>query len=137
MHEALRDRPPESDPRWSITPPDPISAAAFPFFHEKPDQINYSGASRSQMLMSGTYMGQELKVPVVDRRDGITNEKAYVEAAFDLSYDIAKWLECAAHFFQIRCSCYRLDAVVVVFMMLLLLLSLLLLLMLLLFLLLL
>ncbi len=41
------------------------------------------------MLMSGTYMGQELKVPEADRREGISDEEAFVEAAFDLSYDIA------------------------------------------------
>jgi hypothetical protein len=52
------------------------------------------------MLMSGTYMGQELKVPEADRREGITDEEAYVETAFNLSYDVANWLECAAHFFR-------------------------------------
>ncbi len=25
-----------------------------------------------------------------------------MEATFDLSYDVAKWLECAAHFFNVR-----------------------------------
>ena len=47
-------------------------------------------------------MGQGLKVPEADPREGITDEQAYVEAAFDLSYDVAIWLECAAHFFQVR-----------------------------------
>ena len=103
MHAALRDQPSESDPRWRSTPPDPIPAAVFPFFHEEPDKKNHPGVSRIQMLMSGTYMGQELKVPEADRREGITDEQAYVEAAFDLSYDVANWLECAAHFFQVRC----------------------------------
>ncbi len=47
-------------------------------------------------------MGQELKVTEADRRKGITNEEAYIEAAFDLSYDVANWLACAAHFLQVR-----------------------------------
>ena len=89
MQKALRDQPRESEPRWISTPLDPIPASVFPFFHEEPDRKNYHGVSRIQMLMSGTYMGQELKVPVADRREGITDEEAYVEAAFDLSYDIA------------------------------------------------
>ena len=89
MQGALRERPSESDPRWSSTPVDPIPAAIFPFFHEEPDKKNYPGLSRIQMLMSGTYMGQALKVPEADRREGITEEEAFVEAAFDLSYDIA------------------------------------------------
>jgi hypothetical protein len=101
MHEALRDRPLESDPRWNCTPRDPIPAAVFPFFHEEPDKKNHPSLSRINMFMSGTYMGQDLKVPEVDRREGITDEESFVEAAFDLSYDIAKWLECAAHFFQV------------------------------------
>ncbi len=69
IHAALRDRPPESDPRWRSTPPNPIPAAVFSFFHEEPDRKNYLGVSRIQMLMSGTYMGQELRVPVADRRE--------------------------------------------------------------------
>ncbi len=48
--------------------------------------------------MSRTYMGQELKMSEADRLEGITDEEAYVEAAFDLSYDVANYLECAAHF---------------------------------------
>ncbi len=44
------------------------------------------------MLIFGTYMGQELKVPDDDRREGITDEETYVEVAFDLSYDIENWL---------------------------------------------
>jgi hypothetical protein len=63
MQEALRDQPSESHPRWSSTPPDPIPVVVFPFFHEEPDKKNHHGVSRIQMLMSGTYMGQELKVP--------------------------------------------------------------------------
>jgi hypothetical protein len=27
---------------------------------------------------------------------------AHLEATFDVSYDVAKWLECAAHFFHVR-----------------------------------
>ena len=53
-------------------------------------------------------------MPVADRRDGITDEEAYVEAAFDLSYDIANWLECGAHFFQVRCYCCFVVAALVV-----------------------
>ncbi len=34
LYAALRDQPSESDPRWSSTPPDPIPAVVFPFFHE-------------------------------------------------------------------------------------------------------
>ena len=102
MHAALRDQPSESDPRWSSTPPDPILDVVFPFFHEEPDKKNHPGVSRIHMLMSGTYMGQELTVPEDDRREGITDEEAYVEADFDLSYDIANWLQCGAHFFHVR-----------------------------------
>jgi hypothetical protein len=47
-------------------------------------------------------MDLQLKVPEVDRRDGITDKEAYVEVAFDLSYDIANWLQCAFHFFHVR-----------------------------------
>ena len=102
MEASLRQRPPESDPRWTIMHPDPIPAAVFPFFHEEPDPKNHPGVTRIQMLISGSYMGQELKVPEDDRRDGITDEEAYVEAAFDLSYDISNWLQCASHFFHVR-----------------------------------
>ena len=88
MQADLRDQPSESDARWISTPPDPIPAAIFPFFHKEPDK-NYPGVSRINMLMSGTCIGQEFKVPEADRREGITDEEEYVEAAFDLSYDIA------------------------------------------------
>jgi hypothetical protein len=37
-------------------------------------------------------MGQQLKAPDEDRRDGNIDGEAYVEAAFYLSYDIANWL---------------------------------------------
>jgi hypothetical protein len=33
---------------------------------------------------------------------GATNEFAHLEATFDLSYDVANWLECATHFFNVR-----------------------------------
>jgi hypothetical protein len=92
MHAAIRDQPSESDPRWSSTPSDPIPVAVFPFFHEEPDKKTHPGVSRINMLMSETYMGQELKMPEADRREGITEKGAYVEAAFDLSYDVANWL---------------------------------------------
>ena len=56
------------------------------------------------MLMACAYMGQVLKIPDGDRRDGMTDEEAYVEVAFDMSYDIANWLQCADHFFLISFS---------------------------------
>ncbi len=37
MQPALREQPKETDPRWRSTPPDPIPASVFPFFHEEPD----------------------------------------------------------------------------------------------------
>jgi hypothetical protein len=43
-------------------------------------------------------MGQALIVPGEERAEGATDEFAHLEATFDLSYDVAKWLECAAHF---------------------------------------
>jgi len=70
MYEALREQPQESDPIWSSTPHDPIPASVLPFFYEEPDQKHHPSESRIRMLMSGTYMGQELKVPEADRRDG-------------------------------------------------------------------
>jgi len=98
MEVALREQPPESDLRWISTHPDPIPAVVFHFLHEEPDPKHHHSVTRLHMLMAGTYMGQELKVPEDDRRDGITNEEAYVEATFDLGYDIANWLQCAALF---------------------------------------
>jgi hypothetical protein len=53
------------------------------------------------MLMSGTYMGQELKLPE-DFFSNVAGITPFVEAAFDLSYDVADWLECAGHFFHVR-----------------------------------
>jgi hypothetical protein len=54
------------------------------------------------MLIAGNYMGQELIVPEECRTEGVSEEDTLLEAAFDLSYDIAHWLECAAHFFHVR-----------------------------------
>ena len=54
------------------------------------------------MLIAGNYMGQELVVPVECRGEGISEEDTLLEAAFDLSYDIAHGLECVAHFFHVR-----------------------------------
>jgi hypothetical protein len=54
------------------------------------------------MLIAGNYMGQELIVPEECRAEGVSKEDTLLEAAFDLSYDIAHWLECAAHFFHVR-----------------------------------
>jgi hypothetical protein len=38
-------------------------------------------------------MDQVLKVPDANRRDGITDEEAQVEVVFDMSCDIADWLQ--------------------------------------------
>jgi hypothetical protein len=35
-------------------------------------------------------------------KEGVTDEEAFMEAAFDLGYDIADSLECATHFFLVR-----------------------------------
>ncbi len=37
MQSALREQPKETDPRWRSTPPDPILASVFFFFHEESD----------------------------------------------------------------------------------------------------
>jgi len=54
-------------------------------------------------------VGHKLVVPGPSDRytgrvymEGMTDEEAFMEAAFDLNYDIAEWLECAAHFFHVR-----------------------------------
>jgi hypothetical protein len=44
----------------------------------------------------------KLVVPEDHRQEGITEEELYMEAAFDLIYDITEWLEGAAHFFSLR-----------------------------------
>jgi len=54
------------------------------------------------MLIARNYTGQELVVPVECRTEGVSKEDTLLEAAFDLNYDIAHWLECAAHFFHVR-----------------------------------
>jgi len=41
-------------------------------------------------------------VPEDDKREEATSEDLCMEAAFDLNYDIADWLECAIHFFHVR-----------------------------------
>jgi hypothetical protein len=89
MQAALRKQPRESDPQWLSTPPDPIPASFFSFFHQEPDRKDHLGQSRVQMLISGKYMGMELVVPADDTREGATSEELYMEAAFDLSYDMA------------------------------------------------
>ena len=102
MEASLRKQPKESDTRWRSTPPDPILANIFPFFHQEPDRRHHPGQSRIQMLISGTYLGMKLVVPEDDRQEGKTKEELYMEAAFDLNYDIGEWLECVAHFFSLR-----------------------------------
>ena len=54
-------------------------------------------------------MGHKLKVPGPSERhtsrvykQGLTDEEAFMEAAFNLSYGTIEWLECAAHFFHVR-----------------------------------
>ncbi len=64
---------PETDSRWSSTMPDPIPAKVFPFFHEELDLKHHPSETQIQMLMRGTYTGQQPKVPDEDRRDGITD----------------------------------------------------------------
>jgi hypothetical protein len=46
-------------------------------------------------------MGQELKLPE-DFFSNVASITPFEEAAFDMSYDVADWLECAAHFFHVR-----------------------------------
>ena len=89
MEAALRDRPKETDPRWSVVPHDPFPVSVFPFFHEKPDPVRHPGLSRVQMLLAGTYMGRDLKVPEEERAEGATDAFAHLEATFDLIYDVA------------------------------------------------
>ncbi len=86
MQAALRKQPHKSDPRWSSTPLDPILAKVFPFLHGEPDPKHQPSVTRLQMLMSGTYKGQEVKVPEEDRIACITS---FEKAAFDLIYDVA------------------------------------------------
>ncbi len=62
MEPDLRDRPKETDPRWSVVPLDPFPASVFPLFHEEPYPKNHLGLSRVQMIFAGTYMGQGLTV---------------------------------------------------------------------------
>ncbi len=45
-------------------------------------------------------MGIKLVVPEDDTREGDIAEELYMEATFDLIYDIADWFECAIHFFH-------------------------------------
>ncbi len=55
--------------------------------------------------MSTTFVAVSQVIPRMNLRSGtvgISDEEAYVKAAFDLSHDIANLLECAAHFFRIR-----------------------------------
>ena len=98
MEAALRDRPKETDPRWSAVPLDLFLAFVFPYFHEEPDPKKHPGLSWVRMLIAGTYMGQALKVPEEESSEGATYEFAHLEATFYLSYDVANWLDIAAHF---------------------------------------
>jgi hypothetical protein len=102
MEAALREQPKEIDPRWRNSPPDPIPASIFPFFRGEPDPKKHPCESRVMQHMAGTYLGKRLTQPDEDRREGATNVEAYVDAVFNPSYDIAHWLECAAHFFHVH-----------------------------------
>ncbi len=54
------------------------------------------------MLLAGTYMDQDLKVPAEECAEGATDEFAHLEATFDLSYDVANWMDSTSHFFLAR-----------------------------------
>ncbi len=90
MEEALRDRPKDTDPRWTTVPPSPFSLTIFPFYHEEPDPKNYPGQSRVHVLLAGTYMGQTLTVLAEERAEGASDEFVHLQATFDQSYDAAK-----------------------------------------------
>jgi hypothetical protein len=101
----LREQPKETYPRWASSPLDPIPVIVFPIFHEDLDP-KLPGQSRIQQLILGKYMDHKLNVPgSSERSDGrvymqrMNDEEGFMGAAFDLSYDIVDWLECAAHFF--------------------------------------
>ena len=105
MEDALREQPSrEFDPRWRSTPPDPIPASVFPFFHREPDPKHHPDQTRTRMLIARNYMGQELSVPEECRTKGVLEEDTLLEVAFDLSYDIAHWLDYTSHFFHVRLS---------------------------------
>ncbi len=58
MEAALREQAiREPNPRWRSTPPDPIPAGVFPFFHKGPEPKHHPGQTRIQMLIAGNYMG--------------------------------------------------------------------------------
>ena len=54
------------------------------------------------MLLAGTCMGQALKVSEEERAEGATDAFAHLEATFDLSYDVARWLDSATRYFHVR-----------------------------------
>jgi len=110
MEGALRKQPSrDSTPRRRSTPPDPILASAFPFFHKELDPKHHPDQTRNQMPIAGNYMSQKLIVPEECRTEGVSEEETLLEAAFDLSYDIAHWLECVAQFFRVRLFRYEHD----------------------------
>ncbi len=41
-------------------------------------------------------------MPEECRTKGVSQENTFLEAAVDLSYELAHWLECVAHFFHVR-----------------------------------
>jgi hypothetical protein len=82
---ALRDKPKDTDPRWSTVPPSSFLPAIFPYVHEEPDPKNYLGQSRIRMLLAGTYMGQAFIMLEEERVEEATDEFAHMEATFDLS----------------------------------------------------
>ncbi len=80
MEEALRNRPKDTDPRWSTIPPSPFSLSIFPFSHEEPDPKKNFRQSRVQMLFAGAYTDHALIVPKEERVVGATEEFAHLEA---------------------------------------------------------
>ncbi len=76
MEAALRDRPKNTDSRWSTVPPTPFPPTIFPFLNDEPDSKNHPRQPRVQMLLARTYMGQALTVPVEERAEGATEDFA-------------------------------------------------------------
>jgi len=96
MEAAFRVRPKETDPSDLRSP---FTKYVFPSFREEHDPINHLGLSRVQILLAGINMGQALTVLEDQRPVGATDEFVHLKAIFDLSYDVAHWLDSVAHFF--------------------------------------
>jgi len=98
MEATLQEHPPESDPRWTNTPPDPIPQFYFSSMKSRIQSTIIALPVSKCLYQEFTWA----KIPDADCRDGITDEEAYFEVVFDLSYDIASLLQCASNFFYIR-----------------------------------